>query len=103
MHNLSGSFGQKQSKPQLTPFEQADYNLAKFVLNAQLSSELDAVLKRLDALEKMKSRFEVLLEGITENVSLTISTRGRLAEIEEEIIATEFLLQAVCETYFQET
>ncbi|MBM93961.1 MAG: hypothetical protein CMF51_04350 [Legionellales bacterium] len=102
MHNLSGSFGQKQSNPQLTPFEQADYNLTKFVLNAQLSSELDAVMKRLAALEKMKSKFQVLLEGITGNVSLAISTRSRLAEIEEEIIATEFLLQAVCETYSQE-
>tara|TARA_B100000683_G_scaffold258505_1_gene281304 strand:+ start:200 stop:511 length:312 start_codon:yes stop_codon:yes gene_type:complete len=102
LHNLSGSFGQKQSNPQLTPFEQADYNLTKFVLNAQLSSELDAVMKRLAALEKMKSKFQVLLEGITGNVSLAISTRSRLAEIEEEIIATEFLLQAVCETYSQE-
>lgn len=103
MHNLSGSLGQKQSNPQLTPFEQADYNLAKFVLNAQLSSELNAVIKRLTALEKMRTKFKVLLEGITGNISLAISTKSRLTEIEEEIIATEFLLQAVCETYSQET
>ena len=100
MYNLTGSLNDKPSRPKLTPFEQADYNLAKFVLNAQLSNELDSIVKRLDALERMKKRLTRLLKN-TESVTVTIATKARLAEIEEEMIATEFLLQAVCSTYTQ--
>lgn len=100
MQNVTGSLINKPTRPKLTPFEQADYNAAKFVLNAQLSEELNSILKRLDALERMKKRLGKLLEN-TESVTVTVSTKSRLAEIEEEIIATEFLLQAVCSAYTQ--
>ena len=101
MQHLTGSLKQNKEGPKLTPFEQADYNLARFVLNAQLAHELESIVERLDALEKMKNRFTKLLES-NENVTLAFSVKGRLSEIEEEIIATEFLLQAVCSTYNQE-
>ena len=101
MQSVTGSFGNPKTTPGLTPFEQADYNLAKFVLNAQLSMELDSIVKRISALEKMRDKFSALLSA-TENVTLVFSTKKRLEEIEEELIAAEFVLQTICVTYGQE-
>ena len=101
MQSVTGSFGKPKTTSGLTPFEQADYNLAKFVLNAQLSMELDSVIKRISALEKMRDRFSALLDT-TESVTLVFSTKKRLEEIEEELVAAEFVLQALCATYGQE-
>ena len=101
MCSVTGSLEQKVEGPKLTPFEQADYNLAKFVMSAQLHYELDVVIKRLNALEKMKKRFIAVLET-SESVTLAFSTKSRIAEIDEEIAATEFVLNTLCETYDQE-
>ncbi len=101
MQNITGSISQESTGPKLTPFEQADYNLAKFALNAQLSMELDSVVKRLSALEVMKTRMNRLLET-SESVTLLFSVKSRLSEIEEEIVAAEFLLQTICAAYGQD-
>ena len=102
MYSVSGSLDQSvEEGPKLTPFEQADYNLAKFVMSAQFHYELDSVLKRIDALEKVKKRCEDLIET-SESVTIKLATKKNLAEIEEELMATDFVLQALCETYNKE-
>ena len=101
LRSVTGSFGNPKTTPGLTPFEQADYNLAKFVLNAQLSMELDSIVRRVSALEKMRDKFLILLDT-SESVTLVFSTKKRLEEIEEELVAAEFVLQTICATYGQE-
>ena len=102
MYSVTGSLDQSvEEGPKLTPFEQAEYNLAKFVVSAQFHHELDSVLKRIDALEKVKKRCESVLKN-SESVTIKLATKKNLSEIEEELMATEFILQALCESYNKE-
>lgn len=100
MQNVTGSIG-SEKEAKLTPFEQADYNLARFVVNVQLSDQLQVAIKQLEALEILKKRYETALEG-NESFTTGLPSRQRLLAIKDEIATVEFLIKTICIAHEQE-
>ena len=97
LQNVTGSAGKVSSK-KLTPFEQAEYNLVKFALNAQLSQDIYDLVIQLEALEKLKKKYSLAVESLEgdEESLIRIRAKRRLLAVEDELTAVEYLLQTVC-------
>ena len=100
MQNVTGSVDTKKER-KLTPFEQADYNLAKFVINAQLSEQLQAAVDQLQALEILEEKYETAIKN-SETFIMGVSHGRRLADIKDEMAAVEFLIKTICIAYEHE-
>lgn len=92
MQNLSGSI--EYVKGQLTPFELAEYNVAKFTANVTMNYELNELLDRIAFLEDLKVIAQNAITG-----SLSDRDRKDMSAIEKEIATSELSLQIFCDLY----
>jgi len=91
LYDLSGSMGKGKTGPQLTPFEQAEYNIAMFATRAILTEELDELVRQSAALEKLKE--------IAMSAEPGILTSQRVAIIERELKTIDDMIQRICESF----
>ena len=93
MQTLSGSID--QSIDHLAPFEKAEYNLAKFALNANMSFELGEMLDRLKFLKSIKGMASVL----STSGSFKAGVEGYNFTVDKEISSLELAIRIYCEAY----
>lgn len=95
MQKLSGSIG--QTTDSLTPFERAEYNVAKFAINIRSSHELNELLDRLQFLNNMK--------GITSFIDIPAGSTFESGvsnydyAVDKEIASLELAIRIYCEAY----
>lgn len=95
MQKLSGSIGQITDS--LTPFERAEYNVAKFAINIRSSHELNELLDRLQFLNSMKSiaSFVDTPDGDT----FESGVEDYSYVVDKEIASLELAIRIYCEAY----
>lgn len=99
MQSVTGSMDKGPKK--LTPFEQAEYNIARFVLNVQLTNDLQDLISQSNALESTKKKYTSAIKSFTdneENILVLRQLKRRLSTVESEIHAVDYLIQTVCGT-----
>ena len=86
-----------QTIDNLTPFERAEYNVAKFAINIRSSHELNELLERLQFLNSMKgiaSFVDVPGEGTLES-----GVENYDYAVDKEIASLELAIRIYCEAY----
>lgn len=90
MQNLTGSVQQQTSR--LTPFEQAEYNIAVYASNARMNYELKELLNRLEYLNNLKH----LTLGMPASGSFAAMADGYSLTIDNEIRGIELAIEVFC-------
>ena len=93
MQDITGSVQQKSIH--LTPFEQAEYNIAVFAANTKMNYELNTLLDRLAYLRNMKQ----LTLGMPQSGSFAAAADGYDLTLDNEISGIEMTIEMFCSAY----
>ena len=97
MQSVTGSMDKSPRK--LTPFEQAEYNMARFVLNVQLTNDLQDLISQSNSLESAKEKYINAIASFTDSEENSLVLRQlekRLSIVKSELQAVDYLIQTVC-------